>query len=287
MRVGALAVREDGGPAVRQRRHVGDVHDLEGARDDTVVCVHLGRAYIGAVSIARMEETLRIVTVPALDVIPGLVHGFEQRRGEAYAESRDEGRARVAAALAPSGRLHLLRQVHGAAVRTAPWEGTPEADAGSPRPPATCSASRPRTACRCCSSIPSVARWARPTRAGAARSRGVARGGGGRDGRGGLAARATWSPRSARRSAPAATRSDRTSRKRSVRRARASSARGRADVRTSTCAPPTARSSSRRACATRRSTTSSTARSAAPGYLSYRRDGKGAGRMISFVGWRE
>lgn len=77
-----------------------------------------------------MEETLRIVTVPALDVIPGLVHGFERRRGEAYAETRDEGRARVAAALAPSGRLHLLRQVHGAAVRTAPWEGTPEADAG-------------------------------------------------------------------------------------------------------------------------------------------------------------
>ena len=76
-----------------------------------------------------MEETLRIVTVPALDLIPGLVHGFERRRGEAFEETRDEGRTRVARALESSGRLHLLRQVHGCAVRTAPWEGTPEADA--------------------------------------------------------------------------------------------------------------------------------------------------------------
>ena len=76
-----------------------------------------------------MEEDLRFVSVPALDAIPGLVHGFERRRGEAFDETRDAGRARVARALAASGRLHLLRQVHGAAVRTAPWEGTPEADA--------------------------------------------------------------------------------------------------------------------------------------------------------------
>ena len=76
-----------------------------------------------------MEEDLRLVTVPALDAIPGLVHGFERRRGAAFDETRDQGRARVARALGASGRLHLLRQVHGAAVRTAPWQGTPEADA--------------------------------------------------------------------------------------------------------------------------------------------------------------
>lgn len=76
-----------------------------------------------------MEEDRHVVSVPALDAIPGLVHGFERRRGEAFDETRAEGRARVARALAASGRLHLLRQVHGAAVRTAPWEGTPEADA--------------------------------------------------------------------------------------------------------------------------------------------------------------
>ncbi|MET0554473.1 MAG: peptidoglycan editing factor PgeF [Vicinamibacteria bacterium] len=76
-----------------------------------------------------MEETLRIVTVPALDAVPGLVHGFERRRGGTFEETREAGRARVAAALAASGRLHLLRQVHGADVRTAPWEGTPDADA--------------------------------------------------------------------------------------------------------------------------------------------------------------
>jgi hypothetical protein len=78
-----------------------------------------------------MEETLRVVSVPALDAIAGLAHGFERRLGDAYAETREEGRARVARALAASGRLHLLRQVHGAAVRAAPWEGTPEADAAT------------------------------------------------------------------------------------------------------------------------------------------------------------
>jgi YfiH family protein len=76
-----------------------------------------------------MMEDLRVATVPALDAIPGLVHGFERRSGAAFDETRDQGRARVAGALAASGRLHLLRQVHGAAVRRAPWEGTPEADA--------------------------------------------------------------------------------------------------------------------------------------------------------------
>jgi YfiH family protein len=75
-----------------------------------------------------MDRDLRVVTVPAFEAIPGLVHGFERRRGDAFQETRDEGRARVAQALGASGRLHLLRQVHGAAVRTAPWDGTPEAD---------------------------------------------------------------------------------------------------------------------------------------------------------------
>jgi purine-nucleoside/S-methyl-5'-thioadenosine phosphorylase / adenosine deaminase len=78
-----------------------------------------------------MEEALRFVSVPALDAVSGLLHGFERRGGQAFGETRDEGRARVARALAASGRLHLLRQVHGAAVRTAPWEGTPEGDAST------------------------------------------------------------------------------------------------------------------------------------------------------------
>jgi polyphenol oxidase len=82
-----------------------------------------------------MEEALRFACVPALDAVPGLVHGFERRRGAAFEETRAEGRARVARALAPSGRLHLLRQVHGCAVRTAPWEGTPEADASTASSP--------------------------------------------------------------------------------------------------------------------------------------------------------
>jgi purine-nucleoside/S-methyl-5'-thioadenosine phosphorylase / adenosine deaminase len=76
-----------------------------------------------------MEEALRLVGVPQLIEVPGLVHGFEQRRGGARAETRDEGRARVAGALVSSGRLRLLRQVHGTHVCQAPWEGTPEGDA--------------------------------------------------------------------------------------------------------------------------------------------------------------
>jgi polyphenol oxidase len=76
-----------------------------------------------------MEGALRVVTVPALAAVPGLVHGFEQRTGPPGWESREESRARVASALAGSGRLRLLRQVHGTAVCHAPWEGTPEADA--------------------------------------------------------------------------------------------------------------------------------------------------------------
>ncbi|HEV7499911.1 MAG TPA: peptidoglycan editing factor PgeF [Vicinamibacteria bacterium] len=76
-----------------------------------------------------MSRTLRTVSVPALEAIPGLVHGFEQRLGPAGWEDHDETRRRVSAALAGSGHLHLLKQVHGCRVETAPWEGRPEADA--------------------------------------------------------------------------------------------------------------------------------------------------------------
>ena len=72
---------------------------------------------------------LRAITVPALAAVPGLVHGFERRHGPGGGESREESRRRVAEALAPAGRLLLPRQVHGATVARAPWEGTPEADA--------------------------------------------------------------------------------------------------------------------------------------------------------------
>jgi YfiH family protein len=77
----------------------------------------------------EMTATLRSATVPALDGIPGLVHGFEQRLGPPGWEEKHAGRRRMTAALEESGRLHLLKQVHGNAVRTAPWEGRPEADA--------------------------------------------------------------------------------------------------------------------------------------------------------------
>jgi YfiH family protein len=85
----------------------------------------LGSAYHHS---QRMQALLQTATVPALAALPGLVHGFEQRLGPA-GESREAGRDRVAAALGPSGRLLVLSQVHGAAVCEAPWEGRPEADA--------------------------------------------------------------------------------------------------------------------------------------------------------------
>ncbi len=68
-------------------------------------------------------------TLPAFTAVPGLVHGFGERAPTAAPEGRQETRARAALALAPTGRLLLLKQVHGARVVTAPWEGTPEADA--------------------------------------------------------------------------------------------------------------------------------------------------------------
>ena len=72
---------------------------------------------------------LRAAAIPALSAVPGLVHGFEQRPPGPGAESLEEGFSRVARALDGKGRLLLLRQVHGATVVEAPWEGTPEADA--------------------------------------------------------------------------------------------------------------------------------------------------------------
>jgi YfiH family protein len=74
-------------------------------------------------------EPLRTLKCAALAGVPGLVHGFEQRLGPPGWETREAGRRRVAGALATSGRLLLLKQVHGALVHAAPWEGTPEGDA--------------------------------------------------------------------------------------------------------------------------------------------------------------
>jgi YfiH family protein len=76
-----------------------------------------------------VQGRLRTARVGALDAIRDLVHGFEQRRPDGEAESRDQTRARVSRALAPQGRLLLLKQVHGCRVERAPWEGWPEADA--------------------------------------------------------------------------------------------------------------------------------------------------------------
>jgi len=75
------------------------------------------------------QASLRRAVVPAFEEIPGLTHGFERRLGPAGHEDRDSSRRRVAEALGPHGRLFLMQQVHGARVWQAPWEGRPEGDA--------------------------------------------------------------------------------------------------------------------------------------------------------------
>jgi YfiH family protein len=72
--------------------------------------------------------SLPVAAVPALTSLPGLVHGFGQRAGPGW-ETREETIARVRRALEGEGELFLMRQVHGATVVAAPWEGAPEADA--------------------------------------------------------------------------------------------------------------------------------------------------------------
>jgi YfiH family protein len=78
-----------------------------------------------------LNGTLKSATLPVLAEIPGLVHGFEQRLGPPGWETRESGRRRVSEALASAGRLLLLSQVHGTRVRVAPWEGCPEGDAAT------------------------------------------------------------------------------------------------------------------------------------------------------------
>jgi YfiH family protein len=69
------------------------------------------------------------VTVPVFEAVPGLVHAFGRRARGRVPETREETARRVSATLETAGTLLLLRQVHGAAVAEAPWQGQPEADA--------------------------------------------------------------------------------------------------------------------------------------------------------------
>jgi YfiH family protein len=78
----------------------------------------------------QVSETLKAIRVAPLEAIPGLVHGFEERLGPAGWETREGSRRRVALALADRGRLFLLQQVHGTVVREAPWEADAQGDAG-------------------------------------------------------------------------------------------------------------------------------------------------------------
>jgi polyphenol oxidase len=60
--------------------------------------------------------------------VPGLIHGFDRR--PIGPETRDETRERVASSLRPR-RLQLLKQVHGIALVVAPCDGVPTADASA------------------------------------------------------------------------------------------------------------------------------------------------------------
>jgi YfiH family protein len=70
-------------------------------------------------------------TSPHLEDIPGLIHGFETRLAAEAGLAREEGRQHVAASLNGIGRTLFMQQVHGTAVIAAPWDGTPDADAAT------------------------------------------------------------------------------------------------------------------------------------------------------------
>jgi YfiH family protein len=67
--------------------------------------------------------------VEALAALPGLAHGFGLRAPDLAPEPREETLRRAAARVSGAGRLLVLRQVHGARVAAAPWDEPPEADA--------------------------------------------------------------------------------------------------------------------------------------------------------------
>jgi YfiH family protein len=75
------------------------------------------------------ERVERTAEVEALAAIAGLVHGFGRRAPGLHPETRDETVRRVRSGLDANGELQLLRQVHGCAVALSPWDEPPEADA--------------------------------------------------------------------------------------------------------------------------------------------------------------
>lgn len=80
-------------------------------------------------------DPLRALTVSPWAAVPGLIHGFGQREAPAEGTSRESARRRVSQALAGRCRVLFLRQVHGTKVCAAPWEGAPEGDAALAREP--------------------------------------------------------------------------------------------------------------------------------------------------------
>jgi YfiH family protein len=75
---------------------------------------------------AAVPEDARVA---ALESIRGLVHGFGRRAPAGAAAAPEDTRERLRRVLEPHGRLLLLRQVHGATLHVAPWQGRPEGDA--------------------------------------------------------------------------------------------------------------------------------------------------------------
>jgi YfiH family protein len=66
--------------------------------------------------------------ISSWSAMPGLVHGFGRGTGE-RGECRERTRDRVREVLEPQARLMLMRQVHGTELALAPWAEPPAADA--------------------------------------------------------------------------------------------------------------------------------------------------------------
>ncbi len=78
-------------------------------------------------------ETMKFLTSPRLDAVPGLVHGFGLRIPGSRAAAREAAQATFRNA----GGVFFLRQVHGGSVVMPPWSEPPDADASVTHQPGT------------------------------------------------------------------------------------------------------------------------------------------------------
>jgi polyphenol oxidase len=87
----------------------------------------------GRARVVRYHARMQDARVEKWSGTAGLVHGFGRK--PAQAETREQTRTRVAETLRTHGDLQLLSQVHGTTLIVAPCDGAPTADASAAERP--------------------------------------------------------------------------------------------------------------------------------------------------------